>query len=162
MNNKSDLLSISSEGKQMPEGFVGVRKKKLRAHCERCTASKSLTQNPKVFGVKFSWREIGRTFFPLKYEILSFGKCLNYWISGFQRGNIFLIVTILNWKDPLKYFFLFPNSIAGRLWVKTSCWMRQCFFSGSRLNQDVRFIRQKSLLLLTFSYRGPFLTEDKF
>jgi len=27
-------------------------------------------------------------------------------------------VTILNLKDPLKYFFLFPNGIAGRKWVK--------------------------------------------
>jgi len=26
-------------------------------------------------------------------------------------------VTILSLKDPLKYFFLFPNGIAGRLWV---------------------------------------------
>ena len=32
----------------------------------------------KVFGVKFSLREIGRIFFPLKYVILSFLKCLNY------------------------------------------------------------------------------------
>ena len=37
-------------------------------------------------------------FFPLNYAILSFGKCLNYWILGFQRGDIFYIVTILNWK----------------------------------------------------------------
>jgi len=26
--------------------------------------------------------------------------------------------TILNWKDPLKYFFMFPNGIAGRKWVE--------------------------------------------
>jgi len=32
---------------------------------------------PKVFGVKFSLREIGRSF-SLKYAISSFLKCLNY------------------------------------------------------------------------------------
>jgi len=53
-------------------------------------------------------------FFSLKYEILSFEKCLNDYSSGFQRGDIFLILTILNCKDPLKYFFVFPNAIAGR------------------------------------------------
>jgi len=42
----------------------------------------------KVFGLKFRLREIKRIF-PLKYAILSFGKCLNYWISGFQRDDIF-------------------------------------------------------------------------
>jgi len=26
-------------------------------------------------------------------------------------------VTILNWKDPIKYFFVLPNGIAGRQWV---------------------------------------------
>jgi len=46
--------------------------------------------------VKFSLREIGRFFFPSKHEISSFGKCLNYKISGFHRGDIFEIVTILN------------------------------------------------------------------
>jgi len=40
--------------------------------------------------VKFSQREIERIFFQLKYAILSFGKCLNNQISGFQRGDIFL------------------------------------------------------------------------
>jgi len=35
-------------------------------------------------------------FFPSNYAILSFGKCLIYLISGFQRGGIFLTVTILN------------------------------------------------------------------
>jgi len=44
----------------------------------------------------FSFREIGRIFASLKYEILSFGKCLSHKISGFQRGDIFKIVAILN------------------------------------------------------------------
>jgi len=35
-------------------------------------------------------------FFPLNCAILSFQKCLNYQISGFQRGDIFFIVTIMN------------------------------------------------------------------
>jgi len=46
-------------------------------------------------------REIGRIF-SLKYAILSFRKCLNYYILRFQRGDIFETVTILNWKDPQK------------------------------------------------------------
>jgi len=29
--------------------------------------------------------------FPIKYAILSFRKCLNYKISGFQRGDILLL-----------------------------------------------------------------------
>jgi len=39
--------------------------------------------------VKFNLREIGGIF-PLKYEILSFEKCLNDSISGFQGADIFL------------------------------------------------------------------------
>ena len=35
-------------------------------------------------------------FFPLKYAVLNFGKYPNYNILGFQRGDIFQIVTILN------------------------------------------------------------------
>jgi len=35
-------------------------------------------------------------FFPLKYEILSIEKGLNDEISGFQTGDNFIIVTILN------------------------------------------------------------------
>jgi len=42
----------------------------------------------KVFGGNFRLREIGRIV-PLKYAILSFGKCLNYQISGFQKGDFF-------------------------------------------------------------------------
>jgi len=38
--------------------------------------------------VKFSLKEIGRIFFTLKYAIVSFGKCLNYFISGVQREDI--------------------------------------------------------------------------
>jgi len=38
--------------------------------------------------VKIGLKEIGRNF-ALKSEILSFGKCLNYLISSFQRGDIF-------------------------------------------------------------------------
>jgi len=45
--------------------------------------------------MKFSLIEIERNL-PFKYTILSFGKCLNYSISGFQRGDIFLIVIMLN------------------------------------------------------------------
>jgi len=33
---------------------------------------------PEVFGVKLSLRGIGRIFFPLKFKMLSFEKCLNY------------------------------------------------------------------------------------
>jgi len=56
------------------------------------------------------WSEIYRLraiqrIFPLKCATLSFGKCKNYQISGFQRGDIFLILTILNEKERLKYFF---------------------------------------------------------
>jgi len=33
-------------------------------------------------------------------------------------------VTILTWKDPVKYVFLFPNGIAGQWWVKLgSVWI---------------------------------------
>jgi len=45
-------------------------------------------QQPQVFGVEFRLRDIGRII-PLKYAILSFGKCLNNLISGFLRGEIF-------------------------------------------------------------------------
>jgi len=54
--------------------------------------------------MKFSSRKIGWIFFPLKYEFLSCEKCLNHQISGFQRADIFLIMTILNRKDPLRIF----------------------------------------------------------
>jgi len=57
-------------------------------------------------------------FFPLKYAILSYEKCQNCEISGFLRGDIVYNETILNWKDPLKYFFLSANCIAGRLGAK--------------------------------------------
>jgi len=46
-------------------------------------------RQPKVFGVKFSLREIESISLPLKYAILSFGKCLNNQISGFQGDDIF-------------------------------------------------------------------------
>ena len=42
-------------------------------------------------------------------------KLINFRFAG---GWYFLLVRILNWKDPLKYFFLFPDGIAGRYWVK--------------------------------------------
>jgi len=44
-------------------------------------------EQPKVFGVKFDLREIGRIFFPLKYGIFSLGNVL---IIRFQvsRGVI--------------------------------------------------------------------------
>jgi len=38
--------------------------------------------------MKFSLGEVGRIV-PLKYEILSFGKCPNYLIPGLQRVNFF-------------------------------------------------------------------------
>jgi len=53
-------------------------------------------QQPKVFGVPFSLREIPKIFSPLNYAILRFVKCLNYSISGFQRMIIFKILTVLN------------------------------------------------------------------
>jgi len=56
-----------------------------------------MTGQPKVFGVKISVKGIRRVF-PLNDAILCFGKCLNYQFSGFQRGDILLIVTILNEK----------------------------------------------------------------
>ena len=52
-------------------------------------------QQPEVFGMKFSLREI-RRIFPLNYVILSFGESLNYYFSGFQRGDIFLILIKMN------------------------------------------------------------------
>jgi len=45
-------------------------------------------KQPKVFGVKSSFRDIERIS-PLQYANLSFEKCLNNQISGFQRGNTF-------------------------------------------------------------------------
>jgi len=30
-----------------------------------------------------------KKFSPLKYAILSFGKCLSNYVSGFQRGDVF-------------------------------------------------------------------------
>jgi len=45
--------------------------------------------------VKFSNEKL-EGFFPLKYEILNFEKFLNYYILGFQRGDIFLIKTIMD------------------------------------------------------------------
>jgi len=58
----------------------------------------------KVFGKKSSLRETGRVF-PIKYTILSFGKCH---ITKFQvsKGVV-----------PKMLFFLFPNGIAGQWWV---------------------------------------------
>jgi len=51
--------------------------------------------HPKVFGVK-SVGEI-RRIFPLKYAILSFEKCLNYYILGFLSDDALLsVVTTLN------------------------------------------------------------------
>jgi len=35
------------------------------------------SEQPKVLGVKFRSRDIGRIFFSLRYAILSSGKCLN-------------------------------------------------------------------------------------
>jgi len=66
--------------------------------------------------VKFSLRE---RIFPLKYAILTLGKCRNNYIPGFQAGDIFLNCdnTELNRSSEI-FFFLFPNSIAGRWWVK--------------------------------------------
>ena len=79
---------------------------------ENCTGD--LTPNSPKYLEWNSVYEKLKGFFPLKYAILSFGKCLNNQILGFQRGYVLRIVTVLNWKDPLKYFFLLPNCIAGR------------------------------------------------
>jgi len=61
-----------------------------------------------VLGVKFSLREIGRIS-PTEIRNLKLWKMPKFLILGFQKGDIFLIVTMLNSKDPIKYFFLFPN-----------------------------------------------------
>jgi len=66
--------------------------------------------------VKYNLREI-EMIFPLKYAILSLGKCLNTAISGFQGGDIFLNCDNTELKRSFKIFFLFPNGIAGRKWV---------------------------------------------
>ena len=42
--------------------------------------------------------------------------CVRYRFDFIGHGQ-FQIVTVLNSKDPLKYFFLFPDGIAGRWWV---------------------------------------------
>jgi len=58
------------------------------------------------------WREIWlkrnwKDFFSIKIRNFKLWKCLNYYISGFQRGDIFWIVTLLNWKA---FVFFFPVS----------------------------------------------------
>jgi len=45
-------------------------------------------------------------------------------------------VTILNWKDPLKSFILFPNGIAGRWWVKIMNTGYHTLFGWQRLAQS--------------------------
>jgi len=42
-----------------------------------CIQRSNQLQQPKVFGLKFSFKKL-KGFFPLQYAILSFGKCLNY------------------------------------------------------------------------------------
>jgi len=70
-------------------------------------------------------------FFPLKYAILSFGKCLNYWMSGFQRGDIFFLnCDNTELKDPLKYFFFCfrTASLGGSGKVILQSWTGMFFF----------------------------------
>jgi len=57
-----------------------------------------------------NWKD----FFPLKYEILSFEKCPNYLISGFQRGDIFLNCDNAELKRSSKIFFPLSNGTAGQ------------------------------------------------
>jgi len=54
--------------------------------------------------VKFSLKEI-EWIFQIRYEILSFEKCLNKGISGFQRGDIFLNCGNTELKRSSKIFF---------------------------------------------------------
>jgi len=68
--------------------------------------------------MKFSLREITGIFSTKirSFQLSNMPKLLNF---RFPEGDIFLIKTILSCKDPLKYFFfLFPNGITGRQWVK--------------------------------------------
>ena len=44
-------------------------------------------------------------FFPLNYAFLSFGKCPNYEISGFQRGDILLNFKSTELKTSSKISF---------------------------------------------------------
>jgi len=55
--------------------------------------------------VKFGLREIERIFFSLKHAILSFGKCLNNLILGFQGDDIFLHCDKTKLKRSSKIFF---------------------------------------------------------
>jgi len=66
-------------------------------------------EQPKLLSI----REIHRIFFPLNYEILSFGKCLNNKISRYQRSDIFSNYDNTKLKRS-SIFFLLPNGIAGR------------------------------------------------
>jgi len=49
----------------------------------------SLTHNTPMYFERNLTKEKFEGFSPLNYAILSFGKGLNYEISGFQRGDIF-------------------------------------------------------------------------
>jgi len=62
--------------------------------------------------MKFSSEEI-EGLLPLNYAKLNFGKRLKYQIFVFQRGDIFLILTMLNLKDPLHFFFCFRTALLG-------------------------------------------------
>jgi len=77
----------------------------------------------------------------------------------------FLIVSILNWKDPLKYFLLFANGIAGRLGVKNDAELRtlRCIFVFRRhLERDLVKFRWQSYIVTECDNRrhGPYLIYD--
>jgi len=59
-------------------------------------------------------------FFPLNYAIWSLGKCLNYWILVFQRGNIFFNCDNTELKRSSKINFLFPNGKRFSFEIKTT------------------------------------------
>jgi len=47
-------------------------------------------------------------------------EIIKFQVSRGVSDIFFKIVTVLNWKDPLFFVFLFPNGIAGRLGVNVS------------------------------------------
>jgi len=77
-----------------------------------------LTQQPKVFGLKISLREIKRIL-KLKYTISSFGKRLNKLSFRLPAGGYFLNCDNPELKTSSKIVFFSPNGSAGQLWVHT-------------------------------------------
>jgi len=94
--------------------------------------SRDLNESPEWFNIHWtitaksivrvkSFREIGRSF---SIEICSFKLWEMPYLFNlrFSEGDVFFFLseTLMNWKDPLKYFLLFANGIARRLGVKLS------------------------------------------